>query len=219
MYSTSRLFARLVALALLLALSPLARANSIVVGNHNLLPNTPGQVVNLMVTGTDQYNSFDLKSFINGGLAGGPAISHVFGDPAAAIPATNLVGSVWEGGNGGIGVNYPEGTTTVGSGYQTFATFTTLMGELTTANGIVVSLTFDTTGVAPGVYSFSLTDGPMGPTAMFAGYDLETWEPIVTPLTIVNGTLTVVPEPASLVTAALAIAGLLAVAIRRRLLG
>jgi hypothetical protein len=218
MKSPQRVCGRLLAIAVLFALSPLARGNTIVVGNHNLLPNTPGQVIHLTMTGTDLYSGFDLLLLINGGSPGGPAVTHVFGQTISAIPTENLAGSVWEGGLGGVAVNNPVGTTAVGTGYETMAIFaTTSFPGLTSGSGIVATLTLDTTGVAPGVYSFSLTDNPVGQSKLHAGIDLGTFDPIYAPLTIFNGTLTVVPEPASVITAALALAGLLIVARRRRM--
>ena len=47
-------------LAVLLCLAGVAQAaTSIVVGNHVLLPNTPGQVVQIFVTGGDQIQAKD----------------------------------------------------------------------------------------------------------------------------------------------------------------
>jgi hypothetical protein len=188
-------------------------ANSIVVGNHNLQPNQAGQVVSLFMTGTDTYSNSDVGFLINGGVAGAPIITHVFGDTTAAIPSANLAGSIWEGGQAGIGVSFPDGTSTAGTGFQTIAAFATPGFTPSTANGIYVTLTFSTIGVAPGVYSFSLTDHPTRPPELLLGVD-ENLEPVLVPFDITNGTLTVVPEPTSLVLALFALAGL-AVAARR----
>jgi hypothetical protein len=191
-----------------------ALANSIVVGNHNLQPNQAGQVVNLIMTGSDGYNTSDFGLLINGGLAGAPVVTHVFGvTTGTAFSAADLAGSIWEGGGGGIGSQFPYGTANVGTGRETIAALYTAGFTSSTASGIYVSLTFNTAGVAPGVYSFSLTENPVWPTRMFSGLDDEL-EPIPVPLDIINGTLTVVPEPASMMLGLFAIVGLAVVTIR-----
>jgi hypothetical protein len=200
---------------MLCCMPALALGNSIVVGNHDLQPNQAGQVISLYMTGTDAYKNADIGIFINGGVAGAPLVTHVFGDTLSGIPAANLVGSIWAGGMGGVGINFPDGTTAVGTGLQTISAFQTAgFGSPSTANGIILTLTLDTTGVAPGVYTLSLTDHPSWETLLLFGVDEETFEPIVVPLDILNGTLTVVPEPASVLLALTGLIGLLFVTRR-----
>jgi hypothetical protein len=201
----------------LLCMPAVAPANSIVVGNHDLVPGQAGQVVTLFMTGTDAYVASDLYMLINNGSPGAPVITHVFDTTIAAIPTANFVGSIWEGGSGGVVVTPPDGTTSAGTGLSTGAAFFTPGIVPSTSSGIYVRLTFDTTGVLPGVYSFSLTDNPSySPTTVTAGLDPETFMPIFIPLTIVNGTLTVVPEPSSVMLGLFAMFGLAVVAIRSR---
>ena len=198
----------------MLCMPAVALGNSIVVGNHNLAPNQTGQVISLFMTGTDAYKNSEMRILINSGVAGAPVITHVFGDTDGAIFTPNMAGSLWENGSAGIAGNFPNGTTSVGTGLQTLASFATPGFTPSTANGIYVTLTFDTTGVAPGVYSFSLADLPL-PTELLFGID-EQNEEIPVPLDIVNGTLTVVPEPASLMLGLFAMVGLAVVTIRSR---
>lgn len=193
-----------------------ALANSIVVGNHNLQPNQAGQVVSLIMTGTDAYKNSDLGLLINGGVAGAPVVTHVFGATAGAIPIANLAGSIWENGQAGVGGTFPDGTASVGTGFRTIAGFETVGQSSSTASGIYVTLTFSTIGVAPGVYSFSLTDHPGFETALFFGVDPETFDPISVPLDILNGTLTVVPEPTSMMLGAIGMFGISIYVWRRK---
>ena len=81
---------------------------------------------------------------------------------------------------------------------------TTAAGTLA-ATGVLAFVTFDATGVLPGSYAFSLFNF-IGPS------DLP---PFSAPL-LIAGTVTVIPEPGSIVLALFAAGGLCAVAIRRR---
>jgi hypothetical protein len=163
--------------------------------------------------GNDAYGAADIGMWINGGVAGAPVITHVFGDTAGAIPTANLAGSIWAGGQAGIYL-FPNGTTSGGSGLETGAAFQTPSFTPSTNEGIFITLTFDTTGIAPGVYSFSLNNPNF--TNNFYGALDENFDPIPTPLTVLDGTLTVVPEPASVMLGSFAIAGLALVATRSR---
>jgi MYXO-CTERM domain-containing protein len=73
--------------------------------------------------------------------------------------------------------------------------------------GIVALVTVDTTGIAPGTYELNLVSPIFGPSSVSAGPE---------PGGYMNGTITVVPEPGSVVLGLFAAAGLGAVVIRRR---
>src|SRR5260221_837425 len=62
--------------AILLALATVAKADAtIIVGNHTLLPNTPGQIVDIFVTGNDTVQGTNLNSQIaDGGPGAGGSI-------------------------------------------------------------------------------------------------------------------------------------------------
>jgi hypothetical protein len=191
-------------------------AITITVGTHNLLQNTAGQTVNIMLSGaggSDVYSATDWKSTI---AVGGPPITHVFGDPAGAIPGGNLAGSIWAGGSAGINL-FPDGTTSAGTGRQTAGTSTGTSGGTVnqTTNGIFVTVTVDTTGVSPGLYAFSLTNHPSGTTRLlfWSEDDLDLFD--VPGLVIENGFLNVVPEPGTVVLGLFAVAGFAVVAVRR----
>jgi PEP-CTERM motif len=165
------------------------------------------------MSGTDFYNYSDVRVWINGGSGPAPRITHVFAsaDSNAVIPTANLIGSIWDGGDAAIFPD-PDGTYPTSSGLRTAATFASAGFALQNTNGVFLTLTIDTTGVPAGVYAVSLTDHPfLGITGVFTV--LSPPEPI--PLEIINGTITVTPEPASLVMGLFAVAGLAAVAVRR----
>jgi hypothetical protein len=92
----------------------------------NLLSNTAGQQIVVLISGTDLYSQVDLHTSINGGVGPAPRVTAVFNDPSAQIPVANLAGSVWAGSiAAGIYLN-PNGTTADGSsGLQTWAAFAT----------------------------------------------------------------------------------------------
>jgi hypothetical protein len=137
-----------------------------------------------------------------GGSIVGPAIQQV----SVTTPGTLLFGSnnTTDRGHGA----YP--------GNEVFQRLTsTSSGTVTISAGsspTLATITFDTTGVAPGEYSWSAATSPNGPsffTDMSSGGVLNP--------TLIDGTLTVVPEPQQY---ALAVGlGLLAAAFGRRWLG
>jgi PEP-CTERM motif len=192
-------------------------AITITAGNHILLANTAGQPINIMLTSTagSIYSGTDMRTTI---AAAGPVITHVFGDPAGVItPLAAYSGSVWANGSAGIGGS-PDGTAPGDTGRRVIGAFATPGFSNSSASGIYATLTIDTTGVAPGVYAFSLSNHPNGATGVILTNE-ETFEPENIPdLVLVDGTLTIpqVPEPGSIVLGLFAVAGLATVAIRRR---
>jgi hypothetical protein len=197
-------------LGLLLAMPAFAQASLISMqGTGQLLPNTPGQIITLLISGSDTYTDSNLRSSINGGVGGAPAVSAVFGDSALTIPGANLAGSVWVNGLAGIASN-PNGTTSDSSGLLVIAGFATPGFSPINTAGIYATLTVSTVGVAPGVYSFSLAG-----TDLFNGLN-EDFEGIPVELQFAPMSLSIVPEPSSVVLGLFAAAGMAAVVIRRR---
>ncbi len=180
----------LLALAVLLLLVPsIAMAVPTVSGNTaDILP-TSGQVVTLTVTSANEATQgVDLYMTIG---AGGPIITDIEFNTAGFVYASGLPSSLIGGG-----------TTVAGRG---------ISASQPDTNGTLATVTFDATGIAPGVYSW-IFDGNTQPLplsfsdAVFVDIGAN----------FVAGTLTVVPEPASVVFAMFAAAGLGVVAIRRR---
>ena len=200
-------------LAVLLSVPAIAQAAIVITaGVHPLLANTAGQKINVNLKANGEfYTDGNMRLLI---AAGGPVVTHVFNDTDGAIPGANLAAAIWVGGSAGIG-GVADGTTTTGTGRRTTASFLTAGGGTPqNTDGIFATLTLSTVGIAPGTYSFSLTAHPNGASDLFNGLD-EFDEPIPTNLQMVNGSLTVVPEPGSMVLGLFAVAGLATVAIRR----
>jgi hypothetical protein len=188
------------ALGLLLCVPAIAQAaSSIVVGNHVLLQETAGQTIQLNVTGNDSIGALDLFMTINGGTGPAPVVT--------AVDITGA-GTIFFGNNTGLGLF--GGATNPPSLIPAVAT-TTASGFVI-SNGLLATVTFDTTGVPAGVYSWSLTGHPdFGDTDFGTDENFDFIYPTVT-----NGTLTIVPEPASVVMGLFAAAGVGVVAIRKR---
>lgn len=178
------------ATVMLLATGSAFAAATINVGNHALLPNTPNQTIQINVSGGDLVGGFNLFAQIGDGLASGfePAFQSVSYDNALWGPSTDytatdtgaiaeapmyLFSSVFLGIEGG-----GEGATIA-------------------ATGKLLTLTVDTTGFTGGVFPLKLTDIyvpddlPGTSSFVIAGGD----EMIPT---FTNGTLTIVPEPATM---------------------
>jgi hypothetical protein len=195
------------ALAVVLCLTASAQAiPTIVVGNHNLLPNTAGQQIPINVTGigVNEVNGITLSVMTNdGGVpyggTPGPIITAVDDDSG---PTIGVPPSVATGHN--APAEFFDNQLYSGN-------FLTVSGFVTVANGLVATLTIDTTGFAGGVYDLQLIgfalEENVGNTGFIGNISAES---------ITNGTITIVPEPSSVVLGLFAVAGLGAVAIRKR---
>ena len=171
-------------------------APMIVAGNHVLLPNTAGQKIMIMTSGEegDEFQGVNLHLAIGDG---GPIVTGI----DLIGPDTLLFGNNM-GQYGYFDPLFDAPTR------QPAMTATTAAGTIG-PNGVIAVLTLDTTGIAPGQYSLSLTHPEIGPSDL----------PVFFETTILqDGFLTVsaVPEPSSVVLAVVAAGGLGAVAIRRR---
>jgi hypothetical protein len=193
-------------LAVLICVASVSHAaTSIVVGNHVLLPNTPGQIVQIFVTGGDNIQGMNLNAQIGA-------------DPE------NLVTPVFEfGGGPGASTIIGPGTifnpNNVGMNDVTFYPALFQAGTATgtgtvVANGLLATLVIDTTGFFSGSWSLNLFNTLGGPTdwagSIFQGNPVSEPE-------IIDGSISIpIPEPSSVVLAMFGVAGLGAVAIRRR---
>lgn len=199
-------------LGLILALPAMTKASTISAQGGpvvNLLPNTAGQTVTLLISGGDFYQFGDFFALINGGTGPAPAVETVFGDNLTTIPAANLAGSVWAGGAGGIG-SPPNGTTFDSPGLNPLVSLATAGNASVNTEGVYLTMTVTTVGVPAGQYFVDLSA-----TTLSNGLDGDL-EPIPTPLDAQSFTLSIVPEPSSIVMGLFAAAGLAAVVIRRR---
>ena len=190
-------------LAVLLCLAGVAQAaTSIVVGNHVLLPNTPGQVVQIFVTGGDQIQGTNFRAQIGADPEFG--ITPVFG---AGLSTIIGAGTIFQPNN--VGMNdvtfYPA----------LFEAGTATSTGTIAANGLLATLVIDTTGFFSGSWALSLNNTLSGPTD-WAG-SVFNGNPVTDPV-IEDGSITIpnIPEPSSIVLCMFGVAGLGAVAIRRR---
>jgi hypothetical protein len=189
---------------------PAAKANLISLqGSGELLPNTAGQQITLLMTGSDFYTDSNLRFKINGGVGPAPRVTHVFGDTGAAVePSSLLDGTIWQGGGSGIG-NGALGTYPGASGLDMLVIFGTAGFVPQNTPGVYAVLTVSTVGVPVGSYFMDLTT-----TDLFNGLTPDL-DPIPVPLELAGITLTVVPEPSSYLLALLGVAAVVIVRVRR----
>jgi hypothetical protein len=204
-------------LIILLLTASLTQAASIDVGNHQLLPNTPNQKIALYVTGGDAIAAADLLIQIGDGgpervnfppLTAGtdaPGVPLPIGLPNANLenptfgPDTGIFASTPNGGQfDGLGGSIPQ---LIGLSILTDT-------GTVAANGLLATLMIDTTGFTSGTWDLMLKDTLAGNTVFWS----ESANQV--PLTIVNGSLTIVPEPTAIVLVLTASLGLFA--LRRR---
>lgn len=187
-----------VALAILASGAALATAApTITAGNHLLLPNTPGQIVPLLASGegaADLLAGADLFLVIGGGTAGPVATGFDIVGP----------GTIFSGNNNG---QQDFGAPYIPPGRELAAFVTTLSGTVA-PNGVLAYLTLDTTGITSGNFSLSLTSDVIGPSILYAAGGA--------PTILLDGTLSVVPEPSTVVLALFGAVSVTAMAIRRR---
>ena len=177
-------------LAVLAATAPADGADpSIVVGSHNLLPNTAGQPVQIRVENVPDVAGVKLNAQIEDGSGiGTPRFSGV--DLITGTIFTSNA-DAWDNG------------TTPG---LLIYSILTPPGTVSASAGLLATLYVDTTGFNSGTFVLSLGDTLNGATTFLS----ESGE---VPIIITNGTLTVVPEPSGL---AILVTGLIPLLRRRR---
>lgn len=169
---------------------------TITVGNHLLLPNTPNQVIAILVSSAgEQVAGLDLYLYVNGGVGPAPVITAIDVVGPGTIFAPNNVGQFSLGPPYDVPGLQPSAITTTASGFVP-------------ANGVLAYVTFDTTGIPVGGYTISLTNPDLGPTdfAVNPGFDAI----------LVDGFIGQVPEPSTFVLAALGVAGACGMRLRRK---
>jgi hypothetical protein len=196
-----------VAVCLALAASrPAAAVTISVPANVTLERNTPGQVVPIVVFGTEAIAGMTLAVQVADG-GPGPITQGLIDGPD--ITAIDLL-------TGGIFGPNNEGVDDPGS-YPQFAlrSVTTLADTtipLSSQPSLLGMLTLSTVGVAPGTYALLLGGVPAALSS--TEFYTSTGAPI-TP-TFINGALTIVPEPSTLLLAGMAAVGAVVAANRRR---
>lgn len=177
---------------------------TVTAGNHVLLPNAAGQKVPIMIGGGDPIEGIDLYVQIgDGGLVlhkdGFPVIDG--DDVGPIITAVDILrGTIFATSHTGARIEahpliWSASTTTAGA-------------SKVPADGLLATVTIDTTGFFGGTYPFSLTASTIpSPT--------PTWVANI-PSTLVDGSLAIVPEPATVFLALAGAAGCAIVARRGR---
>lgn len=175
--------------------APLAHAQpSISVGSHDLLANTANQTIEVFVTGGDAIEGLNLHVQVDDGSnTNGPVIQGVDAITGTIFDSKTLFGQ-----------------DDVSPEPQLFSAIVIASDDADiNANGLLATITLDTTGLFAGTYDLKLAGTRNGDTNL--GLEIggtETIEPAIT-----NGQITVVPEPTS---APLLAAGGLVLSARRR---
>jgi hypothetical protein len=151
----------------------------IVVGQHNLLPDLPEQEIKITVSGGDQVQGLNFRIQVEDGGPHPPVMGSV---PGPNITAVDLVtDTIFASNHSGQVDSLQSPQVWV----QTITTSPeTAPDDWVTAEGLLATVTVDTTGFLDGTYELRLTDTLDGRTD-FGGV----------PADITNGSIRVVPEP------------------------
>ena len=199
-----------IAVVLSAVAAPLAGAQpAIDVGSHDLLPDTPGQTIEVYVTGGQPIVGTNLNVQIADGLnTAGPVFQGVDQVLENIIGTTYgvdaITGTLFDApnNNGGQDNSY--------IGPQVIAAVVvTPQNTTVAADGLLATLTIDTTGVFAGTYDLKLAGTRNGDTDLNLDSQNNPIEP-----TITNGQINIIPEPASALL--LAAGGGVLIARRRR---
>jgi len=210
--------------AILLGLTAVAQAvPTVVVGNHVVPTGTASFSIPLNVSGGDALNGMTLIMEISqGGIfqaTGGPNFTSInittgtiwVNPDTQGVTFSTRVGNTTMANSGGVG-GPATWTPAASPAIKTKDSFLKLSGT-SAANGLIGTVTVSTVGVALGVYDLrivGMVSGNGGGSAMsFPGFAASA-------VSLTNGTITVVPEPSTMLLGLFAAAGIGAVAIRNR---
>jgi hypothetical protein len=169
------------------------------VGHHFVLPNTPGQTFDVLISSSGEgitAMSFYLE--VNNGLGPAPIITGVNISTAPTIWAALP--------NNTSDYNYPYEPPTITLAFDVF--LQSAAWEVP-ANGIAARIEVDTTGLLTGYFPLRLENDDFGETLLGDSQGVLNY-------VRVDGSLTIVPEPAAGILGLFAIAVLAASAIRIR---
>ena len=174
------------------------------VGTHNLLPNTPGQEIQLNVSGSGAVAGLNFFVQVGdgfpdfGGTTDGPNIA-----------AVDVIGTVSEPT---IFFGNNTGQTDPGSGQQIgIRNISTSSGTIS-PNGLLAILIIDTTGFSSGTFGLSLSNGGIP-----AGTEFLDSVAALLPATLIDGFINITPVPEPTFVAMVAGGALGAFALVRRL--
>ncbi len=151
----------------------------VLVGSHNLLPELPDQSIEIYVAGGDLVQGLNFRIQVEDGGPHPPVTGLV---PGPRITAVDLVSQTIfsTNNNGQLDVlRSPQ------IWVQSITTSpATVPNDQVPAEGLLATVTFDTTGFSVGVYALMMSSTLDGPTD-FAGV----------PIDISDGSLRIIPEP------------------------
>jgi hypothetical protein len=191
-------------LACVLCVSPLhAEWLNVIGGDHDLLADTPGQVIDVLVKGDGEVQGLNFYVMVGNGRT----------DKVPNITGVDIIGSatLFEWNNTGqLNDDQP-------ADFRGFwgAGTTTSSGTVTPgpSGSVLAWIEIDTSGFSSGSFPLFLTDVGLGDDLYPMGF--AGWEDN-NDLTIYNGTLNIVPEPSSLLLMFFGVAGLGVVTVMRR---
>jgi hypothetical protein len=170
---------------------------TIEVGDHLLLPDRPNQPVTIDVGGGVPVQALDINVQV---ADGGPVAGGMIVGPG--FTADILSGTIFAPNF----VNYFNHNQDLHDGNQYMWYSLTTNGGTVETSGLLVTLTFDTTGFTGGSWPLIMT-GTIHGSTNFGSIGAS----------IINGSISIVPEPASAALATLGFAGLAAWACCRRI--
>jgi hypothetical protein len=176
-------------------------AVNVIIGNHNLAGGSASQVVVVEVSGGDPISGFNLRAQIGDGSGAGlePKFADVQYTP----------GTIWDGKNATLIGSGPEaGFESLASKSITLNTVGDSVNAGSPAAQNLLRLVIDTTGFASGTYPLKFSNTDYGINSSYQNTGGEQF------LNVTDGSITIVPEPAT--AGVLASGALLLTGLRRR---
>jgi len=190
----------LVSVVLVLAMSGVVWANPGMMIESRTIEAAPGQQVLVLATGTGGVRDMNLQLQVGdgGALLGGTDVAGVDAAPITDVDFRSN-GSIWGQKGAALETAQPNGL-------LAFPSFSLAIGGVPSeAPGVVATIIVDATGMAPG------KQFPISLSIPAAGA-LSDWGPAGAAAELVDGVVTIIPEPAS----ALLLLGVLPLLRRRR---
>jgi hypothetical protein len=176
-----------------------------------LAPNTPGQAISVLITATDGelVHDMDFTAGVNGGVAPAPIIADMdINGPGSLFDASVNPSTVFHFGAGFD----PPGLEVLQSVEFSDDNLNVPIGT----DQLLAQLIIDTTGFAAGQWALDLVHSGFGQLNLFV---VERGIEIPLPVTLVSGTISIVPEPASWTLSCLSLCALVGLNVvgRRRI--